>query len=141
MDNPTNDNNGVPYYKFPPFPSLPPGTSLVAFKDFRPLGIQMDTMSDTQELDGRGIPTVALNISHDNTGMLPKAKKRKIKKTAEEVIVAKPAKWWDEWAEGEQLRSSFYYDPYASYFFFSLTNLMTIDQDGFPNRSFIPGPA
>ena len=113
MDNLTFDDNGVPYYKFPPFPSPLPGRSIVPFKDFKSSGIQIDIMDDAEEVDGRGILTVSLNVKHDNTGTLPKAKKRKIRKTTEEVITPKSSKWWEEWAEGEQLRSSFYYDPWV----------------------------
>lgn len=103
------DDKGVPYYKWPPFPIPPPGANIIPFKDFKPSGIQV-MMDDEVELDGENIPTVQLLVTHDGEAR-PK-KKRKTQKTAGgEVVKRKP--WWEDWAEGEDLRSNFKYDKFV----------------------------
>lgn len=103
------DDKGVPYYKWPPFPNPPHGVNIIPFKDFKPSGIQV-VMDDEVELDGENIPTVQLLVTHDGEAR-PK-KKRKTQKTAGgEIVKRKP--WWEDWAEGEDLRSNFKYDKFV----------------------------
>ncbi len=109
------DEKGVPIYNFPPFPDPPPGVTIMPFKKFKARGIQMknELDEDAIEVDGEGRPTVQLNVKHDLTK--PPTKKRKKSKAAavnlnpgEKII--KRFVWYEEWAEGEELRSNFKYD-------------------------------
>lgn len=107
------DDNGVPIYFFPPFPDPPPGVKIMPFKDFKPRGIQIkdELDDDAIEVDGEGRPTARLNVKHDLSK--PPTKKKKKSKTAavksgEQII--KRFVWYEEWAEGEELRSNFKYD-------------------------------
>jgi hypothetical protein len=94
----------VPYYTFPPFPQPPDGSSLIAFKDFKPLGIHIPVDEDEQELDGSGLPTVTLNTVHD----INKHKKRpkRKRKTNPDGTPAAPPAWWEEWEEDDHTRSA-----------------------------------
>ncbi|KAF9476733.1 hypothetical protein BDN70DRAFT_882046 [Pholiota conissans] len=55
------DANAV---RYPPFPPKPPGVNIIPFKSFKERGIQIFSMSDV-EVDGLGIPTVALRVPHN----------------------------------------------------------------------------
>lgn len=103
------DPNGIPYYKWPPFPEPPTGVTIIPFKVFKPSGIKLP-LNDDIEVDGLGIPTVRLPVTHDNEGV-PK-KKRKIKKTTSGKEVLRRNVWWEEWEEGEaqRIRSAKIYD-------------------------------
>lgn len=109
----TFDEKGIPIYNFPPFPDPPPGVTIMPFKKFKPKGIQMkdELDEDAIEVDGEGRPTVELKVKHDLTK--PPTKKKKKSKAAatnpgEKII--KRFIWYEEWAEGEELRSHFKYD-------------------------------
>ncbi|KAI5117562.1 hypothetical protein M0805_004475 [Coniferiporia weirii] len=108
----SNDENAVPYYKWPPFPGAPPGVTIVPFEKFAPSGIQLslDDDDDGNEFDGEGIPTVQLQVKHDLDAPLRKKKKTKKVATGEEVV--RRFVWWEEWAAGEDLRVH-QYDGFA----------------------------
>ena len=103
------DANGVPYYKWPPFPEPPPGVKIIPFDEFVPSGIVINMDPDAVEVDGLGIPTVQLKVKHDNSG-LPKKKKKKKALAGGNV----KSTWYEDWAEGEDLRSSHDYSRYNS---------------------------
>lgn len=65
---------------------------------------------DGPEIDGEGVPTTSLLVRHDNEGLM-KRKERKTKIHGEEII--RRNVWWEDWAEGEDLRSSHNYDMWA----------------------------
>ncbi|KAJ6464347.1 hypothetical protein C8R45DRAFT_498212 [Mycena sanguinolenta] len=98
-------------YSFPPFPEVPEGVTIVLFKDFQECGIQVDMTGDGGdgeiEKDGLGIPTIQLRVKHDTD----------ISKTNPERVRKKEARgagfrkeWWEDWAEGEDLRNHGPYD-------------------------------
>jgi hypothetical protein len=102
----------MPFIIFPPFPTPPPGVTLIPFKDFRPRGIQLFSEAtggldeEDMELDGIGIPTVELRVKHSTDECKSNTRKRKRKKktTAADGIPAKKLPWYEEWEEGEDLR-------------------------------------
>ncbi|KLO05354.1 hypothetical protein SCHPADRAFT_1002955 [Schizopora paradoxa] len=108
------DEQGVPIYNFPPFPDPPPSVAIMPFKKFKPRGIQMknELDEDAIEVDGEGRPMIQLKVKHDLSK--PPMKKKKKSKTAtttnpgEKII--KRFIWYEDWAEGEELRSHFKYD-------------------------------
>ncbi|KAH8118810.1 hypothetical protein DFH11DRAFT_1850368 [Phellopilus nigrolimitatus] len=104
------DENGVPYYKWPPFPDTPSGVSIIPYNEFKPSGIQMcvGLDDDEVEVDGLGIPTVRLQVTHDLDAPAKKKKKAKKMRNGEQVV--KRYVWWEEWEAGEDLRSSFNYN-------------------------------
>jgi len=67
----------APLIRFPPFPEIPEGVTILPFKGFREHGIQIFTSEDGEEIDGLGIPTVALRIPHDTDECKTDAKKKK----------------------------------------------------------------
>lgn len=87
------DSNGVPYYKWPPFPDPPEGSKIIPFSDFKPVGIQIP-LGDEAEVDGLGIPTVRLAVTHDNEA--PPRKKKKTKKTITGEEILQRSVWWEE---------------------------------------------
>ena len=108
----------VPWLTFPPFPQAPAGVDLVPFSAFKPSGLPRrvePTEPDYVERDALGIPTVSLKVHHDLTGM-EKRKRKKGKGTVTDSNgVVRRMAWYDEWAEGEQLRrTATVIDPYVS---------------------------
>lgn len=103
--------------RFPPFPTLPDGATLIPFTAFKPSGIRVpiddddDPRPDRIEIDGLGIPTIPLRVKHvaDNA---EKKKKRKKKGgvAAQSVQVApeRPKMWWEVWEELEDIRRNAY---------------------------------
>ncbi|CDO69572.1 hypothetical protein BN946_scf184759.g12 [Trametes cinnabarina] len=94
-----------PWLTFPPFPQPPPGVDLIPFSAFKPAGIQLATEPAEPgdvERDGLGIPTVTLRVHHDLTAM-EKRKRKKPTKVGKDGVVRR-AMWYEEWAEGEELR-------------------------------------
>jgi len=69
----------APLIKFPPFPEVPPGVKILPFKEFHEHGIQIFS-EDGEEIDGLGIPTVALRVPHDTDECKTQAKKKRKKK-------------------------------------------------------------
>jgi hypothetical protein len=139
-----NSTDG-PIIKFPPFPAQPntgEGASIIPFKHFKEHGIRI--FSDTGvEIDGLGIPTVELKVTHDldecktetrrklKDGKVLEGKRGKIATAVEEAPVKLNAmekskdrriqrfllfakkEWFDQWSEGEHLRGLKTYDPYV----------------------------
>ncbi|KAI1796038.1 hypothetical protein LXA43DRAFT_1079656 [Ganoderma leucocontextum] len=100
-----------PWITFPPFPKPPPGVELIAFADFKPLGIHIlepvegQDASESQpvEVDGLGIQTLTLRVHHDLTVMEKRKRKNVRTKTLPDGSTVLK-RWYDEWAEGESLR-------------------------------------
>ncbi|KIM34940.1 hypothetical protein M413DRAFT_449986 [Hebeloma cylindrosporum] len=76
-----NPPNG-PLIRFPPFPPIPEGVTILPFKSFREHGIQIFASGEygDDEVDGLGIPTVALRVPHDTDVSKTEAGKKKKKK-------------------------------------------------------------
>lgn len=96
--------DGVPFYKFPPFPQPDPEKVIVKFKDFVPKGIKRSEYEDEQELDACGIATVQLAVKHDNK-KTKVSKKRKKNPGGMPPINSEEVKrggtWYEQWAEAE----------------------------------------
>ena len=96
------------YYKFPPFPTPPPGAIIPVFSEFKQAGIQivLDPDSNDVERDGRGIPTVKLASSHSLTAN--ERMKHKSKKMRKTTVLSNGQqvrmKWYEEWEELENTR-------------------------------------
>jgi len=104
-----------PKWVWPPFPQTPPGTTIIAFRDFEPKGIVVPLDDDAQELDGDGVPTVRLWVQHSIGGVKEKrkSKNKKAKGPLAEVTQEELAKMtWDmKWELGEEMRLSEHIDP------------------------------
>ncbi|KAG1720267.1 uncharacterized protein EDB91DRAFT_1178270 [Suillus paluster] len=121
----TTATQEIPFITFPPFPTLPPGVTLIPFKDFRARGIQLfaevvgGTDEDGMELDGLGIPTVELRVKHLTDECKSNTRKRKRKKKSAATVDGMPARkvpWYEEWEEGEDLRiTKGKFDPSVSH--------------------------
>lgn len=103
---PSLDNPDIPYYIFPPFPPTD-GLNLIPFTEFKPAGIKIALDDDEEEVDGHDIPTLTLRVTHDINK--DKAKKKK-KKHALDGAEGPPLKWYEEWEEGELLRTASKFD-------------------------------
>jgi hypothetical protein len=100
--------------RFPPFPTVPEGVTIIPFKDFKEHGIQVVEGEDEIELDGLGIPTVQLRVKHDTD--FSKTNPNRKRKTAREMAATRPGfrkEWWEDWEEGEDLRNHGPYNAYA----------------------------
>ena len=101
--------------RFPPFPEPPDGVTLTPFTAFRPSGIRVPIDDDDNffragqqqqvELDGLGIPTIALRVKHLADTSEKKKKRKKKSGAAQSVQVApeRPKMWWEVWEELEDL--------------------------------------
>ncbi|KAJ6483717.1 hypothetical protein C8R47DRAFT_1131733 [Mycena vitilis] len=100
-------------FRFPPFPEVPAGVTITAFKDFKEHGIQVFETEDDIEKDGLGIPTIPLRTKHDTD--FSKTNPNRKRKTAKEMAAARGPgfrkQWWEDWEEGEDLRN---HGPYNS---------------------------
>jgi hypothetical protein len=67
----------APLIRFPPFLDVPEEVTILPFKTFREHGIQIFTSGYGDEIDGLGIPTVALRVPHDTDACKMDAKKKK----------------------------------------------------------------
>ncbi|KAI9444020.1 hypothetical protein H4582DRAFT_1053429 [Lactarius indigo] len=102
--------------RFPPFPAPPDGVTLISFTTFRPSGIRVPIDDDDDprlagpELDGQGIPTVALRVKHvaDNTEKKKKRKKKAVSAQTVQVAPERPKMWWEVWEELEDVRRNAY---------------------------------
>lgn len=90
---------------FPPFPHLQNNTPLIPFAEFVPKGTQIkgEEEVDHVEVDGEGVPTVMLGVTHD----LDKSNKRKTKSSASRKGGSKTRAdgthkpWFEQWADNE----------------------------------------
>lgn len=108
----------APWIRFPPFPSVPEGVTIIPFKDYKETGILMFPQDDETEIDGLGIPTVELRVKHDTDECKTSVKRKKKQQAKLEAIINNGPvvrkEWWEQWQEGEDLRKiSANYDPYA----------------------------
>ncbi|KAJ7098562.1 hypothetical protein B0H15DRAFT_1018873 [Mycena belliarum] len=93
-------------FHFPPFPEVPEGVTIIPFKDFREHGIRVFEEDDGVERDGLGIPTIPLRAKHDTD--VSKTNPERKKKSVKELVAARASfrkEWWEDWAEGEDLRN------------------------------------
>jgi hypothetical protein len=113
---------------FPPFPHLQNNASLIPFADFVPKGTQIKADDDDDEeeedgapaveLDGEGIPTVMLGVTHD----LDRTNKKKPKSFAKGRARGSktradgtPKPWFEQWADNEALMRAERLDPYVGF--------------------------
>ena len=99
-----HDENGVPFYRMPPFPDPPEGVHIIPFSEFKERGIVRDPLGaeDEIEVDGEGIPTITLGIRHD-LDIVSKVKKRARKPKPTTESLPRPP-WYDDWEAGEANR-------------------------------------
>jgi hypothetical protein len=105
------------FIRFPPFPAVPEGVTIIPFKDFKECGLQVFNDDPEVELDGRGIPTVELPVKHATDESKTNAKKKR-KKAAQVPLTNAYAnngvpqakkEWWQTWEETEASRV-YHYD-------------------------------
>lgn len=103
--------------RFPPFPTPPEGVTLLSFTAFRPSGIRVPIDDDEDprlnevEVDGLGIPTIALRVKHvaDNAEKKKKRKKKGgVATQSVQVAPERPKMWWEVWEEMEDIRRNPY---------------------------------
>jgi hypothetical protein len=105
------------FLRFPPFPTPPPGVTVLPFKKFKEHGIMALSNAEGSEVDGLGIPTVELRVKHDTDVCKSNANRSKETKTSAKASGqstgsgVKKKEWWEIWAEGEMARSSYSYNP------------------------------
>lgn len=104
--NPSADIS-TPMIKFPPFPEMPEGVSIIPFSQFRPKGIKKRRVPgpDHPDLDGHGRPTVRLKVAHGSTTS-DKWKKKKRRLGEGDDGVVRRFVWYEEWAKDEDSRKS-----------------------------------
>lgn len=83
---------GVPWYKWPPFPTKPEGVTIIPFSQFVATGLQVDNEDEGVGLDGQGKPTINLPKRHDGE----KKKRRKKKQGPNGEMIEVPMSWWEE---------------------------------------------
>lgn len=93
----------TPLIKFPPFPEIPEGVSIIPFSQFPAKGIKKRLVPDHDhpDLDGHGRPTVRLKVAHTSTS----SKKKKRLGEGDDGIVRKYV-WYEEWAKDEDARKT-----------------------------------
>ncbi|KAG5638072.1 hypothetical protein H0H81_001921 [Sphagnurus paluster] len=103
---------------FPPFPTVPPGVTIIPFKDFKERGIQMFAADagDDVERDGLGIPTVELRVKHNTDSCKTETKRKRRVAKAKQARAAAAAsgvrrEWWEVWADTEDSKMSGPYNP------------------------------
>ena len=103
--------------RFPPWPAPPDGVTLVPFTAFKPSGIRVPIDDDDDprplgepELDGLGIPTIALRVKHvaDTSEKKKKRKKKGVSAQSVQVAPERPKMWWEVWEELEDIRRNSY---------------------------------
>ncbi|KAF5339268.1 hypothetical protein D9758_013322 [Tetrapyrgos nigripes] len=105
MSPPTQPKNQHAYTsRFPPFPALPKGVTLVSYTDFKECGIRVRSV-DGKEVDGIGIPTVKLSKKHDTDECKSDARP---KKSPVAPVAVQPEQvrkvWYGTWEETEDTR-------------------------------------
>ncbi|KAJ6605947.1 hypothetical protein B0H10DRAFT_2075275, partial [Mycena sp. CBHHK59/15] len=95
--------------RFPPFPDVPEGVTILPFKDFKECGIQRTLDTDGIEKDTLGIPTIRLRVKHDTdvskTNPNPKKTDPASSFGPSRAGPAFGREWWRTWEEGESLRT------------------------------------
>jgi len=97
----------TPLIKFPPFPDVPEGVSIIPFSQFRPKGIKKRIVPDPDysDLDGYGRPTVRLKVAHTSTTSDKWKKKKRRLGEGDDGVVRKYV-WYEEWARDEDSRKT-----------------------------------
>ncbi|KAG8716456.1 hypothetical protein FRC11_008605 [Ceratobasidium sp. 423] len=110
---PTDWPEGVPFYKWPPFPTKPEGATIIPFSQFVATGLKADQDDDdTPGVDQQGIRTTGLQARHDGE----KKKRRRKKKNDKGEIVEVPLAWWEELEEDtKNARPIYKYDQRETY--------------------------
>jgi hypothetical protein len=107
--------------KFPPFPVVPDGISIVPFKDFSPYGYKRVKMQTGEEIEVDalgGLPTVKV-FSEEEAAQRIKDRKKRRNAGQSTDATGRIVPWWEEWEEGENLRKT--REPMELYFYpFSL---------------------
>lgn len=99
-------------YTFPPF-QVPVG--LIPFHEFKDdSGIEFEARSDGVEIDGKGIPTIALEVRHDTDKCKSNATHVQTRMKKKAAKLANPGQnvkqdWWQVWEEAPFRNAS--YDP------------------------------
>ena len=97
-----------PFITYPPFPQPPPGTAIIPFSQFQPVGIAVRVNAEAEEeMDGLGKRTVRLRVRHDLT---PAERRKGLKKLKSGKAVVADSNgqtrrllWHEEWALHEAL--------------------------------------
>ncbi|KAF8321675.1 hypothetical protein DL93DRAFT_2072483 [Clavulina sp. PMI_390] len=105
--------------EFPPFPHIQKNVEIIPFADFKPKGIHIsghddddDEVDVSPELDGEGVPTIMLRVTHDleKTGKKNKKNKSAGSKTRDDGT---PKPWFEQWEDSEILMRAERLDPYV----------------------------
>jgi len=96
-----------PLIRYPPFPEIPEGTSIIPFSQFRPKGIKKRQVPDPDypDLDGHGRPTTKLKVAHASTTSDKWKKKKRRLGEGDDGVVRKYV-WCEEWAKDEDSRKT-----------------------------------
>ncbi|KAF9266112.1 hypothetical protein L218DRAFT_825302, partial [Marasmius fiardii PR-910] len=135
MSGPPDKKQATHEHTFPPFPTVPLGTIITAFKDFNERGISTTAVSG-KEVDALGIPTVALNAHHSTDRCKTDATDRilTVKSSAKargSSSSAKKREWWEEWEDADDSARILEYNPTFS----RLERLQKAVQDFNKNRT------
>lgn len=97
----------LPLIRFPPFPEIPEGVTIVPFSQFRPKGIKKRLVPhpDYPELDGYERPTAKLRVEHASTSSDKWKKKKRRLGEGDDGIVRRYV-WYEEWAKEEDSRKT-----------------------------------
>lgn len=94
-------------YRFPPFPAPPEGVVVVPFSAFAPAGYlrATDPSGSPIEVDGwMGMPTVRV-LNEEEAAQKRKSKRKQRNAGNTMDAEGKLIPWWEEWEEGEALRT------------------------------------
>jgi hypothetical protein len=92
--------------RFPPFPTIPNGISIIPFKDFVPYGykrIKMDTGEEIEVDALGGLPTVKVLSDEEVAQKIKDYKKRRNAGQSTDAT-GRIVPWWEEWEEAENSR-------------------------------------
>lgn len=97
----------TPLIRFPPFPEIPEGVSIIPFSQFRPKGIKKRQVPDPDypDLDGYRRPTTKLKVAHASTSSDRWKKKKRRLGEGDDGVIRKYV-WYEEWAKDEDSRKS-----------------------------------
>ena len=97
----------TPLIKYPPFPEIPEGVSIIPFSQFPLKGIKKRLVPDPDhpDLDGYGRPTVRLKVAHASTSSDKWKKKKKRLGEGDDGVVRRYV-WYEEWAKDEDNRKT-----------------------------------
>jgi len=92
--------------RFPPFPAVPQGISIVPFKDFVPCGYKRIRTQAGEEIEVDvfgGLPTVKV-LSEEEAAQRIKDRKKRRNAGQSTDATGRIVPWWEEWEEGESSR-------------------------------------